>query len=286
VVTRQRPRSTRLLVVVLVSISLAVITLDYRQGSSGPLAGIGRGALAAMAPLQKAVTTATRPIGEFFSGLTRLPSLERDNQQLRQENDQLRAQIQRQAYVQQQTQQLQDLLGLKQSLAPPTVPALVIGNGLSNFSWTVTIDVGSADGVARDDPVIAGSAVGPELVGKVVQVTPISSEVQLIIDRDSAVAGRLTLSHETGLVIGQGEGDLRMTLVNPDTVIQGDETVVTQGYQVNGQQGLFPPGLVIGQVSHVIPGTSDLQEFVTVRPAVDFSALEFVLVMQTSEGGG
>jgi len=286
VVTRQRPRSTRLLVVVLVSISLAVITLDYRQGASGPLAGIGRGALAAMAPLQKAVTTVTRPIGEFFSGLTRLPSLERDNQQLRQENDQLRAQIQRQAYVQQQTQQLQDLLGLKQSLAPPTVPALVIGNGLSNFSWTVTIDVGSADGVARDDPVIAGSAVGPELVGKVVQVTPISSEVQLIIDRDSAVAGRLTLSHETGLVVGQGEGDLRMTLVNPGTVIQGDETVVTQGYQVNGQQGLFPPGLVIGQVSHVIPGTSDLQEFVTVRPAVDFSALEFVLVMQTSEGGG
>jgi rod shape-determining protein MreC len=286
VVTRQRPRSTRLLVVVLVSISLAVITLDYREGASGPLAGIGRGALAAMAPLQKAVTTVTRPIGEFFSGLTRLPSLERDNQQLRQENDQLRAQIQRQAYVQEQTQQLQDLLGLKQSLAPPTVPALVIGNGLSNFRWTVTIDVGSADGVARDDPVIAGSAVGPELVGKVVQVTQISSEVQLIIDRDSAVAGRLTLSHETGLVIGQGEGDLRMTLVNPDTVIQGDETVVTQGYQVNGQQGLFPPGLVIGQVSHVIPGTSDLQEFVTVRPAVDFSALEFVLVMQTSEGGG
>ena len=285
-VTRQRPRSTRLLVVVLVSISLAVITLDYRQGNSGPLAGLGRGALAAMAPLQKAVSTVTRPIGDFFSGLTRLPSLERDNQQLRAENDRLRTQIQRDAYVQQQTQQLQDLLGLKQSLAPPTVPALVIGYGLSNFQWTVTVDVGSVDGVARDDPVIAGSAAGPELVGKVVQVTPISSEVQLIIDRDSAVAGRLTVSHETGLVVGQGDGDLRMTLVNPDTVVQGDETVVTQGYQVNGQRGLFPPGLVIGQVSHVIPGTSDLQEFVTVRPAVDFSALEFVLVMQTSGGGG
>ena len=285
-VTRQRPRSTRLLVVVLVSVSLAVITLDYRQGSSGPLAGLGRGALAAMAPLQKAVSTVTRPVGNFFSGLTRLPSLERDNQQLRQENDQLRTQIQRDAYVQQQTQQLQQLLGLKQSLTPPTVPALVIGYGLSNFRWTITIDVGSTDGVARDDPVITGSDQGPELVGKVVQVTPISSEVQLIIDRDSAVAGRLTVSHETGLVVGQGDGDLQMTLVNPDTVIQGNETVVTQGYQVNGQRGLFPPGLVIGQVSHVIPGTSDLQEYVTVRPAVDFSALEFVLVMQTSGGGG
>ena len=76
-VSRQHPRSTRLLVVVLVSISLAVITLDYREGEDGPLAGLGRIALATMAPLQEAVTTATRPIGDFFSGLVHLPSLEK-----------------------------------------------------------------------------------------------------------------------------------------------------------------------------------------------------------------
>jgi rod shape-determining protein MreC len=286
VVIRQRPRSTRLLVVVLVSISLAVITLDYRQGEKGPLAGLGRAALAAMAPLQKAVSTVTRPIGNFFSGLTHLPSLEDENQQLRRENEQLRSAIQRAAYVQQQALQLQDLLGLKQTLAPPTVAAVVIGNGLSNFQWTITIDKGSDDGVAIDQPVIAGSAQAPMLVGKVVRVSPISSEVQLIIDRGSAVAGRLTLSHETGLVQGEGDADLQMTLVNPGTVIQGNETVVTQGYEINGQPGLYPPGLVIGEVSHVIPGASDLQEFVTVRPAVDFPALEFVLVMKTTAGGG
>lgn len=285
-VTRQHPRATRLLVVVLVSISLAVITLDYRQGSTGPLAGLGRGALAALAPLQKAVSTVTRPIGEFFSGLTRLPSLEAENQRLREQNDALRVSIQRQTYLQQQAQQLQDLLGLKQSLAPPTVAAVVIGNGLSNFQWTVTIDKGSTDGIALDDPVIAYSAQAPALVGKVVKVSPSSSDIQLIIDRSAAVAARLSVSGETGLVEGQGDGDLRMTLVNPSTQVAGDETVVTQGYEVNGQPGLYPPGLVIGQVSRVIPGASDLQEFVTVRPAVDFSALQFVLVMQTGGGGG
>jgi hypothetical protein len=36
----------------------------------------------------------------------------------------------------------------------------------------------------------------------------------------------------------------------------------------------------------VIPGTSDLQEFVTVRPTIDFSSLEFVLVLQTSRSQG
>jgi cell shape-determining protein MreC len=68
--------------------------------------------------------------------------------------------------------------------------------------------------------------------------------------------------------------------------VQGDETVVTQGYEVSGQRGLYPPGLVIGEVSRVIPGTDELQEFVTVRPAIDFSSLEFVLVLQTTRGEG
>lgn len=285
-VTRHRPRSTRLLVVVLLSISLAVITLDYREGQTGPLAGLGRTALAVMAPLQKAVSTVTRPIGDFFSGLVRLPSLEDQNQRLRLDNEALRVRIARAAYLESQAARLTDLLGLRQSLAPRSVPAVVIANGLSNFRWTITIDRGSADGIAIDQPVITGSAQAPMLVGKVVQVSAISAEVQLIIDRDSAVAGRLSISQETGLVQGQGDGDLRMSLVNPGTVVQGNETVVTQGYEVNGQTGLYPPGLVIGQVSRVIPGASDLQEFVTVRPAVDFSALEFVLVMQTQGTGG
>ena len=285
-VTRQRPRSTRLLVVVLVSISLGVITLDYREGETGPLAGLGRTALAAMAPLQQAVTTVTRPIGDFFSGLVHLPSLENDNQQLRRENDALRAKIAANTDWRSQLEQLSALMGLKQSLTPTSVAAVVIANGLSNFRYTITINRGSVDGVAIDQPVVTGAADAPVLVGKVVKVSSISAEVQLIIDRNSAVAGRLSVSHESGLVEGQGQGDLRMSLVTPGTVVQGDETVVTQGYAVNGQPGLYPPGLVIGAVSHVIPGANALQEFVTVRPAIDFSSLEFVLVLQTSRGQG
>jgi rod shape-determining protein MreC len=286
VVSRQRPRSTRLLVVVLVSISLAVITLDYREGENGPLAGLGRGALAAMAPLQQAVTTVIRPIGDFFSGLVHLPSLENENQRLQQELDALRAEVAAGTDQESQLSQLSDLLGLKESLAPTSVPAVVIANGLSNFQYTITINKGSVDGVAMDQPVVTGSSQAPILVGRVIRVSAISAEVELIIDRNSTVAGRLSVSHETGQVQGQGEGDLRMSLVTPGTTVAGDETVVTQGYEVNGQKGLYPPGLVIGQVSHVIPGTDGLQEFVTVRPAIDFSALEFVLVLQTSRGEG
>ena len=285
-VSRQHPRSTRLLVVVLVSISLAVITLDYREGEDGPLAGLGRVALATMAPLQEAVTTATRPIGDFFSGLVHLPSLEKENEQLRRENEELRAASAAGADKESQIQQLSDLLGLQESLTPDSVPAVVIANGLSNFRYTITINKGSVDGVEMDQPVVTGSEQAPILVGRVVAVSPISAEVQLVIDRNSVVAGRLSVSHETGQIQGQGDQDLRMTLVTPGTSVTGDETVVTQGYEVNGQKGLYPPGLVIGQVSRVIQDADGLQEFVTVRPAIDFSTLEFVLVLQTSRSEG
>jgi rod shape-determining protein MreC len=286
VVSRQHPRSTRLLVVVLVSISLAVITLDYREGENGPLAGLGRIALATMAPLQEAVTTATRPIGDFFSGLVHLPSVQKENERLRRENQELAAQIAATADKESQIEQLSQLLGLQESLAPSSVPAVVIANGLSNFRYTITINKGSVDGVDMDQPVVTGSEQAPILVGRVVDVSPISAEVELIIDRNSVVAGRLSVSHETGQIQGQGDQDLRMTLVTPGTSVSGDETVVTQGYEVNGQQGLYPPGLVIGQVSRVIQDADGLQEFVTVRPAIDFSTLEFVLVLQTSRSEG
>ncbi|HEY7668039.1 MAG TPA: rod shape-determining protein MreC [Actinomycetota bacterium] len=284
-VTRQRPRSTRLLVVVLVSISLAVITLDYRQGEDGPLAGLGRAALAFMAPLQEAVTEVTRPVGDFFIGLVHLPSLEDENQRLRRELEDVRAAEVESGFQQQQLEQLQDLLGLEQSLAPDSVASVVIANGLSNFRYTITIDVGSSDGVKIGMPVITGSEAAPRLVGRVVRVSLVSSEVQLLIDRGFSVAGKLTVSGETGLVEGQGESDPRMSLVTPGTLIEGNEPVVTQAYEVNGARGAYPPGLIIGTVSRSVPTEAGLEEFVTVRPAVDFSALEFVLVLLTGGEG-
>ena len=282
--SRTGPRHTRLLVVGLVAASLAIITLDYRQGDAGPLSGMGRAAQAFMAPMQEAVTTATRPVGDFFSGLAHLPTLARDNQTLKEQVATLQTQVAGDAELQRRLSQLEDLLGLQETLAPNAVPAVVIGNGYSNFDWSITIDQGSNDGVAAGQPVVTGSAESPRLVGQVVSVTPISADVQLLIDRDFAVAGRLTTSGETGLVVGQGEQDLRMDEIPTGTEFpEGEESefVFTVSYEIHGQQGRYPPGILIGQVSKVFEGSNALYTDVAVSPAVDFSALEYVLVLQT-----
>jgi rod shape-determining protein MreC len=280
VVTRQRPRATRLLVVVLVSISLAVITLDYRQ-QDGPLSALGTSTKAAMAPMQRAVTNVTRPVGDFFSGLAHLPSLSKENQELKDELAAAHAEDAVNDLIQVQNEELQGLLDLRATLDPEPIAAVVIANGLSNFEWTITIDKGSNDGIAKDQPVVTGSAEAPMLVGRVVQVSPDSADVRLIIDRESAVAAVLKDSGEAGLIHGQGDADLRMTDVEPGTVTEGDvEQVFTLGYEVTGQPGLYPPDLLIGQVSRTVPADNATEEFIEVRPAVDFATLQFVLVLK------
>ena len=292
-VTKPRPRGTRLLVVALVSLSLVIITLDYREGSTGPLAEAGRWTQTAMAPLQQAVSTVTRPVGDFFSGLAHLPSLQRENTDLKAQLADAQAAAAGQANVEEQLKTLTDLVDLKTQLFPTGVAAIVIGNGVSNFEWSITIDKGSDDGVQVDQPVVAGSATTPRLVGRVVQVTPISATVELLLDQNFAVAGRLSdASRATGLVQGQGEQDPAMTGIAPDAggqiQLNGDQPVevFTMSYEINGQHGRYPPGILIGEVSSVIESTNALETAVTVRPAVDFSSLEYVLVLQTDQSQG
>lgn len=271
--------------VTLVVISLAVITLDYREGDSGPLASLGRGLLSVMAPMQRGVTDATRPVGNFFIGLAHLPSLQSENQDLKDQVAQDKAQILRQQELERKYDALLQDTGLRDALYPSGVVASVIANGVGNFDWSLTIDRGSNQGVARDMAVIAGSEDGPQLVGRVVEVTGNSATVQLIIDRGAAAAAYLATSDETGLVTGQGEDDLVMEQVTPGTEVAADEPVFTKGYEVSGQPGLYPPDILIGTVSRSFTSEDDVQELVTVRPAVDFSTLDFVLVLRSPARG-
>jgi rod shape-determining protein MreC len=280
VAIRQRPRSTRLLVVTLVSVSLAIITLDYRGGTTGPLASLGRTAKSAMAPMQEAVTSVTRPIGNFFIGAANLPSLAEENRELKEQLAEVNAIVDRGQIDANQLDEYRELLGLQD--VHGGIPAVVTANGVSNFDWTLTINRGWNAGVAVDMPVIAGSPEAARLVGRVIDVTADSAEVQLIIDSEHAVYAEIDGAAETGLVEGRGDADLTMN-VEPDADLDGDENVFTQGYEVDdGQPGVYPSGLLIGQVSRVSPESNALSLPVEIRPAVDFSTLNVVLVLQAT----
>ena len=157
----------------------------------------------------------------------------------------------------------------------------MIASGVSNFEWTVTIGAGSDNGIALNMPVVTGASDGPRLVGRVIQVTPISSMVQLLIDRDFAVPATLSTSHEAGIVEGRGEDELRMRHGAARRRGQRDRAGVRvhPRLPVEGEAGLYPPGILIGTVSRAFSEAGSVESFVTIRPAVDFSTLQNVLVI-------
>jgi rod shape-determining protein MreC len=286
VALRTRARSTRLLVVALVSISLVTITVDYREGNDGPLASLGDGALEVISPLQEVVSKVTHPIGNFFSTLVRLPSIRQERDVLRERVDALETQLAEGRADQARLAELEALFGLQESLGNriETTAAQVIANGVSNFEWTITIDKGSSVGISAGMPVVSSAG---QLVGHVVRVGTSSSVVQLIIDPDSSVAGRLDVSRQTGLLSGSGPSDLQMSLVDPTVDVAPDEHVVTAGYRIAGvAESLYPPNVLIGTVSRVLDEDSATEKLLTVRPAVDFSSLSLVLVVLSRDARG
>jgi rod shape-determining protein MreC len=268
-----RTRSTRGLVIILCTLSLITITIDYRQGDNGPLHRLGSSiALSVIAPLQDAVTHVTRPIASFFSGVVKVPSLQAKITELRHQLAEAKAKELSTLSLQQQVRRLQAQLDMKQTIGlQHTTGARVISSGVSNFEWSVDIDKGSSSGIRPGMAVVADGA----LVGTVTDVAPFASKVTLILDPGIKVAGRLATSQVTGMVVGQGNHDLHMEFVDASTPVKVGEPVETVGFQGT----LYPPGVPIGQVSTVSTDRVTGNKDITIRPTVDFSALDFVLVV-------
>lgn len=274
--TYRRARTTRLLVVGLVLASLLTITLDFRGGETGPLAGLGRTALGVVSPLQEAVSNVFRPVADFIQGVTSIGSLRAENEGLRERIRELSRLQQEILTFRRENEELKKVLGLSERLQVATIGAKIIGEGPSNFEWSWVIDRGSNDGLQVDMPVI-----GPEgLVGRVVRVSGSSSVVLLIIDPESAVGVRLASSGETGVLVGRREHDLRLDLVDPDTTVRPGEPVETSGLG-----GVFPAGIPVGVVSVATADEASLVKQVLVRPNVDFSRFPLVAVVRAPVPG-
>jgi rod shape-determining protein MreC len=147
----------------------------------------------------------------------------------------------------------------------------VIGADPNPYLQYITINVGAQHGVKKGDPVVGA---GAGLVGRVAEVGPRTSKVQLLTDGDSSVAALLQTSRVTGLVVGQPDGSLRMRYIP-----QGEEIEVGDIVLTSGLGGVMPKGLVVGEVAEVQGKDYELHQEAVVQPAVDFQRLELVLVI-------
>ena len=263
-------RESRLLLVLLVAIAFALITVDIRGGESSPLDGARSAAAAVFGPVENGVASAVDPVGNAIAAVRdsgdrsdKLTELERQNAQLKQElgsKDATRA----------RAKELDKLLKTAATGQYRVKAAQVIAIGAAQgFSWTVTIDAGSSDGIQRDMTVLNGDG----LVGRVTTVGPSTSTVLLACDPDFTVGTRLEKTSELGFATGQGNRAMRVQLLNGKADVRQGDRLVTFGSSADKP---FVPGVPVGKVVKVTPSSGNLTKTIEVQPFVGFTQLDIV----------
>lgn len=156
------------------------------------------------------------------------------------------------------------------------VTADVIGVEQQGLIRAIFINKGTRDGLREGMPVVTDLG----LVGRISRVTANSASVQLITDQNSFVSGRLQSSRAEGSVEGRGllSGNLIMRYISVDADIAVGDLVFTSGLGGN-----FPPDIVIGQVTSRRNLEFELSQEAQLTSFIDFSTLEFVLVITNFE---
>jgi rod shape-determining protein MreC len=148
--------------------------------------------------------------------------------------------------------------------------ASVIGRDPSPFLRYVIINVGSNEGVLPGMPVVTDKG----LVGRVEAVIAEAARVQLVTDAASAVDVRLQASNIEAMLEGSVTGELSLNMISQDAIIQVGDVVLTSGLG-----GTYPPNLLVGQVVSIRKLQSELFQQAAIQPNVDFSQLQFILVI-------
>lgn len=266
-------RRTRLVLSVLLIAAIALITFDFRDGGTSPARGVGADIFG---PVERVAHDVTNPVTSLFDSITGGPSSQSTIANLQRENAQLRAQLSAAQLSDADEAQLQQLLQLGGRGGYRIVPASVIAAG-GDFSDTVTLDVGSNDGIKTDETVLNGSG----LVGTVTQVSSETSTVLLATDASAVVGVRLANSSEIGAVSGTGKsmtggGSLKLTLFDANSVLQPGQQLVTFG-SVGDQP--YVPGVPVGTIVSVQNSAGGLTQSALVRPFADFTTLGVVGVV-------
>lgn len=223
------------------------------------------------AEVQRASTSVIEGVQHGWENYFALQQVRRQNEKLRQENGQLQVQLQQERALSTQTRSLQQLLELRQRTSLSTTAASVIAGGASPDFRTFTIDKGTKDGLRPDMAVIAPTGV----VGRIIMPSARASKVQLLIDRNAAAGAIVERSRAQGVVLGTGGDRLRFEYVPGAADVQVGDRVVTSGID-----GIYPKGFAIGQIESIQKGAGVFSAIV-VKPVVDFSSLEEVLVVLT-----
>jgi rod shape-determining protein MreC len=280
----QRPGSPlrrRLVVLALVVVSLALITVYFRESDGGTLHTLQNTGTKILRPFEVAADQVARPFRDLADWAGGLADAKTENRALRKQVDDLRRQLVANQTAVQENTRLRALLSYVDGPTFPadfrSVAATVIARAPSEFDQQITIAAGSHDGLKLHDPVVTEEG----LVGQVTKVADSAAQVTLVTDESFAVSVLDLATSATGIVRHgrAGSDTLVLDRVTKDQVVTPGDPLVTAGWRYGKLSSLYPRGIPFGTVSSVGQIDTDLYKQIQVQPLVDVSSLHSVIVL-------
>lgn len=242
----------------------------------------------ALEPPRALVAGVGQGVADLFGAIGEIDRLRTENKRLEGEQISLQQRVAELEEAAHENEELRRLLGIVEHLEMDLLVARVVARDASNFGWEIGIDRGSDDGLAPGMPVVASAQLAggdePEsvggLAGTVTEVGPDSARIRLVVDTRSNVVALDQQTRALGVVQGQPGGQLVMVQVRAIDPVERGDAILSAGLRLG--QGLasgYPGGLLIGFVEAVETDPNALTKTVFVRPAIDFSRIERVLVV-------
>ncbi len=263
------PRYT-LAILSFVCIVLAITTYKFKDSVAPVKTLVG----SVMTPMQKGINQVGGYIHSKTELLTSIEELRDENEALKKELNDVTStnKVLQQDHYELNT--LRDLYKLDQKYSDyPKVAAEVIERS-GNWYSTMKIDKGTKDGLAVNMNVIAGEG----LVGIITEVGYNYSTVRLITDDNSNVSGMFLKTGDTCNVTGNlqliDSGLMDLSIIKKDANVETGYEVVTSKISER-----FLPGILVGYVESIKTGEDKVTKTGSIRPAVDFTKLDTVLVI-------
>jgi len=264
-------KNPRLMLLVLVILHLILISLNRVPGQPD-IRYLQVVMMAGATPLQWLASHGVSSVKSVWTGYFDLRGAKRENEWLKTRNSQLETQI---IELREKAKLFDQLEALNQSPALSAyqrVSALVIGRDSDDWFRTVVIDRGSLSGVKKDQPVVTAEG----LVGRVINVSPISSRVLLVTDERhgaGTVVAQTAENRLVGILKGRNQSLCELRLVAAAGRLENGEQVLT-----SGQDRLYPKGLLIGRIKN-LSDSGAIPPSVDVETAAALQKLEAVAVL-------
>lgn len=252
--------------VLLLLLSLLLLSVGSR-GRRDPVAGI---VLEIMRPLQLAVTAAVGAADHLWSSYIALVNVSQENEVLRRRIRDLEAQSVHATEIQLAQQRLDELLRFRSTFSGAAIAAQIIGRDPLPWSRTVTINKGEADGIGKNAAVLSQFGV----VGQTIATSAHAARVLLLTDHNSGVDAIVQRSRARGVVKGVLDGGCIMKYLDREASVDVGDLVVTSGLD-----GIFPKGMMIGEVTEVTSGARGLLKEAKLHPRAPLDELEEVMIV-------